>query len=249
MLSSRMSRRLVRHHLPLALLCLASGYALYVTRSYPQVIPRLSFASAYPALILLCVSLLIGPVKTLLGERMTVSFDLRRDIGIWAGITGLFHTGTGQFVHMGGRFWLYYTYENWRQTHWQPFRHDLFGFSNDTGLLAALVLLALLATSNDMSLRKFGTPGWKSLQRWNYACFVLTAAHTFGYQAGGGRGWFLVMAVAAVTITCLLQFVGWKRRRSNGLLRPLARFAPEMAAAGPMPEELKPAETIFAREK
>ena len=214
-MSARLSRRLVRHHLPLALLCLASEYALYVTRSYSQVIPRLSFASAYPALILLCVSLLIGPWKMLMGERLAMSFDLRRDIGIWAGITGLFHTATGQFVHMSGRFWLYYTYDHWRDAHWQPFRHDLFGFDNDTGLVAALILLALLATSNDLSLRKLGTPGWKSLQRWNYACFAATAAHTFGYQSGGGRGWLLSVSIAAVAITCALQLAGWKRRRTS----------------------------------
>lgn len=214
MVSSRLSRRLLRHHLPLALLSLVSGYGLYVTRSYAQVIPRLSFASAYPALLLLCLTLLLGPWKLLAGVRLAASFDLRRDIGIWAGITGLFHTVTGQFVHMGGRFWLYYVYENWRTGHLQPFRHDLFGFDNDTGLIAALILLALLATSNDASLRWLGTPGWKSLQRWNYACFALAAAHTFGYQSGGGRGWFLVLSVTAVAITCGLQRIGWQRRRS-----------------------------------
>ena len=45
MISSRLSRRLVRHHLPIALLCLISGYFFYVTRPYTQIIPRLSFAS------------------------------------------------------------------------------------------------------------------------------------------------------------------------------------------------------------
>ncbi len=207
-----MSRRLLRHHLPLALLCLVSGYFLYVTRPYTQVIPRLSFASAYPALFLLCLTLLLGPWKLLMGEKLAASFDLRRDIGIWAGITGLFHTATGQFVHMAGRFWLYYLYDNWRKAHVQPFRHDLFGFSNDTGLIASLILLALLATSNDASLRALGTPGWKSLQRWNYGCFVLAAAHTFGYQAGGGRGVFLYATIAAVALTAVLQLVGWRRR-------------------------------------
>jgi len=156
-----------------------------------------------------------------MGERVQVSFDLRRDIGIWAGILSLIHTGVGQFVHMGGRFWLYYLYENWQKTHWLPFRHDIFGFANDTGLLASLIVLALLATSNDASLRKFGTPGWKSLQRWNYACFGLTAAHTFAYQTGigGGRGWFLMTSVAAVVITCSLQFAGWKRRKETLALK------------------------------
>jgi sulfoxide reductase heme-binding subunit YedZ len=212
LLSERLKQRLVRHHLPLALLSLASGYLLYVTRPYPQVIPRLAFASAYPALLLLSVTLLLGPWKLLMGERLTMSWDLRRDMGIWAGITGLFHTLTGQFVHLPGRPWAYYIYEHWRRAHIQPFRHDLFGFSNDTGLIAALILLALLATSNDASLRRLGTPGWKSLQRWNYACFALTALHTFGYQAGGGRGWFLPLAIAAVGITCALQFAGWRKR-------------------------------------
>jgi len=212
-LSQRLSRRLVRHHLPIALLCLASGAALYFTRPYAQIIPRLSFASAYPALFLLCLTLLLGPWKFFMGERLAASFDLRRDIGIWAGITGLFHTATGQFVHMAGRFWLYYVYDNWQEKHVQPFRHDLFGFSNDTGLAASLILLALLATSNDASLRWLGTPGWKSMQRWNYGCFVLAAAHTFGYQAGGGRGLFLYATIATVAITIGLQFFGWRARR------------------------------------
>jgi sulfoxide reductase heme-binding subunit YedZ len=215
MISTRLSRRLIRHHLPLAIACIGVMAPLYFTRPYPQIVPRLSFASAYPALVLICLTLLLGPWKQLTGERVQVSFDLRRDIGIWAGITGLFHTGTGQFVHMAGRFWLYYIYEHWQAKHFQPFRHDIFGFSNDTGLFAALILLALLATSNDASLRWLSTPGWKSLQRWNYGCFALTAAHTFGYQlgVGGGRGWFLVTSLVAVAITIALQAAGWIQRR------------------------------------
>lgn len=217
MLSNRLRRRLVRHHLPLLLVCIAATWALYVTRPYPQVIPRLAFATAYPALVLLSLTLMLAPWKMLLGERLQVSFDLRRDIGIWAGLMGLIHTGVGQFVHMAGKFWLYYTYPDWQQKHVQPFRHDIFGFSNDTGLIAALILLALLATSNDASLRWLGTPGWKSLQRWNYGCFALTAAHTFGYQLGigGGRGWFLVTSVVAVAITLILQLIGWRRRAAG----------------------------------
>ena len=47
----------------------------------------------------------------------------------------------------------------------------MFGLSNETGLIAALILLVLLATSNDASLRNLGLARWKSWQRWNYACF------------------------------------------------------------------------------
>lgn len=216
MISPRLGSRLLRHHLPLALISIAVTAMLYFTRPYPQVIPRLAFATAYPSLILICLTLLLGPWKLFAGERLQVSFDLRRDIGIWAGIMSLLHTGVGQFVHMAGRFWLYYIYDNWQAKHVQPFRHDIFGFSNDTGLIAAIIVLALFATSNDMSLRWLSTPGWKSLQRWNYGCFALTAAHTFGYQLGigGGRGWFLVTSIAAISITVIVQYMGWRRRSS-----------------------------------
>jgi len=99
-------------------------------------------------------------------------------------LLGFFRAAVGQSVRLRGRPWLYYIYENWQQKHLLPVRHDLFGLANFTGLIATLILLALLATSNDASLRKLGTPGWKQLQRWNYVCFALTAVHTFTYQAG-----------------------------------------------------------------
>ena len=50
----------------------------------------------------------------------------------------------------------------------------MFGFGNDTGLIAALLFLLLLAISNDVSLRRLGAQKWKSLQRWMYAAVVLT---------------------------------------------------------------------------
>ena len=176
MLSRRISERLWRHHLPIGLVTLASGAALYVTRSYPDVITRLSFSSAYPALFLVAATLLVGPWKVLAGSRLAVSLDLRRDLGIWAGMVSIFHAVIGNCEHLRGRPWLYYVYENWRDGHVMPLRYDLFGLGNHTGLIAALIILALLATSNDAALRKLGTPGWKKLQRWNYAVFARIVA-------------------------------------------------------------------------
>ena len=190
---------------------------LYITRSYPDVITRLSFASAYPALILLTATLIIGPLKMLAGDRLAISFDIRRDVGIWAGIAGIFHAVVGQCVHLRGRPWLYYIYENWQQKHFLPVRHDLFGLANYTGIVAAVVLLALLATSNDVMLRKLGTPGWKQLQRWNYVCFALTAVHTLTYQTGIEAPKLSLVGTAVVTIiiTLWLQLVGYHRRRDT----------------------------------
>jgi len=99
------------------------------------------------------------------------------------------------------------------QEHLVPLRHDMFGFSNFTGLFAALILLALLTTSNDVSLRKFGGTGWKSLQRWNYACFGLTALHTFGYVMGvQSLKWgSIATASMCVLLAAILQYQGWRR--------------------------------------
>ncbi len=221
MIPRRLSRRLSQHHLPIGLATLASGYLLYVTRSFPDVLTRLSFSSAYPALVLLAATLLIGPLKVLAGDRLAVSMDFRRDIGIWTGIAGLFHVVVGQCVHLRGRPWLYYIYENWQQKHALPMRHDLFGLANYTGLFAGVVLLALLATSNDAALRKLGTPGWKQLQRWNYVYFGLTAIHTLTYQTGieSQTVGFIAIAVLCLVTTVALQVTGLRRRRRFQLNR------------------------------
>jgi len=145
-----------------------------------------------------------------------VSQDFRRDVGIWAGMVGIFHAAIGQCVHLRWRPWLYYVYENWRKEHVQPFRHDMFGLANYTGLVSALVLLMLLATSNDASLRALGTPGWKRLQRWNYLCFGLLIVHTLAYQIGIERpiGSLVSLAVMATIITLTLQTIGYLKRRA-----------------------------------
>ncbi|MDE3201675.1 MAG: ferric reductase-like transmembrane domain-containing protein [Acidobacteriota bacterium] len=177
----RLARRLLIHHLPLAAASFLSGYLLYITRPYPDVITRLSFSTAYPALALLAATLVIGPWNLWTSRPNPISSDFRRDIGIWAGITGIAHAGIGQCVHLRGRPWLYYVYGPWEHGHVIPVRHDLFGFSNYTGVLSVLFLAALFATSNDWSLRKLGTPQWKGLQRWNYLVFAAAGAHAIGY--------------------------------------------------------------------
>ena len=212
-MSPRMQRRLWRHHLPLALLSAAGVWLLYVTRPYPDVITRLSFSTAWPGLILLAVTLLIGPWRILRGKAAVLSSDLRRDTGIWAGILGVAHAGIGQCVHLRGRPWLYYVYEK-TGDHLIPIRHDMFGFSNFTGLFAALLLLTLLVTSNDMFMRRLGGREWKSLQRWNYVCCGLTALHTFGYLIGiESLKWpSIATAILCVAISGSLQYWGWRVR-------------------------------------
>ena len=219
----RFRLRLLRHHLPLLVLSVIVVAALYFTRPFKDVVTRASFATAYPALALLCATLLIGPWAIVRKRKNPLSSDLRRDIGIWAGILGILHSAIGQCVHLRGRPWLYYVYAA-RERHNFPLRHDLFGLANYTGAVSALLLIALLATSNDYSLRALGTPQWKKLQRWNYAVFALAAIHSFAYQGVEKQHLPFVATVAiCVASTLALQITGFTMRRSQTNLAPIRR--------------------------
>jgi len=197
--------------------------ALYITRPYKDVVSKASFATAYPALALLSVSLMVGPWNLVRKRQNPVSSDLRRDIGIWAGILGIVHAVIGQCVHLRGRPWLYYIYSAKDHRRF-PLRHDLFGLANYTGAVSTLLLIALLATSNDYFLRALGTPRWKQLQRWNYAVFALAAIHSFAYQGVEKQHLGFVVTVAlCITLAAGLQLAGagMRRFRANpGAARP-----------------------------
>lgn len=211
---ARLRRRLLLHHLLLFAASAAAFLLIFLTRPYKDVWMKLSFSTAYPALFLILITLCIGPFHVLTRRRNPVSSDLRRDIGIWAGILSVIHTAVGQNVHLRGRPWLYYVYEH-RERHWLPLRHDVFGFSNYTGLIATLIVILLLATSNDYSLRRLGTPQWKRLQRWNYAAFALIAAHAIGYLTIESQKLAFVLTIAlSLAATLAIQTAGYFRRRA-----------------------------------
>jgi sulfoxide reductase heme-binding subunit YedZ len=211
--SSYWYQRIARHALIAVfnLACVALFWELFSIRR--DVISRLSIASAYPALFLTVAAMSVGPWNVLRGRTNPVSFDLRRDLGIWAGIMALLHTGIGVNVHLRGRPWLYFVDENHRV------RHDLFGIGNDSGLLASLLFLLLLAISNDLSLRRLGSRTWKSLQRWTYVAVALTLVHAVAYQFVEKRqAAYDVLLWAILTATVGFQAGGWwrtKRRRGR----------------------------------
>jgi len=175
MLKNRPRRRLL-HHILIGIGSVALTVIFMQLFPKRDFISRLSIGTAYPALFLTAAALLLGPLNVLRRKPNPVSFDLRRDLGIWAGISALAHTAVGLNVHLRGRMWLYFLDPS------HHLRRDAFGFGNYTGGIAALLFALLLALSNDVSLRKLGVERWKSLQRWAYAAIVLTAAHSIAYQ-------------------------------------------------------------------
>jgi sulfoxide reductase heme-binding subunit YedZ len=207
---SRYWAQRIKRHLWLALLAFAIVSLAYTATPPPDVRHRASMATAYAGLVFLCWSLWLGPWNVLRRRPNPVSFDLRRDIGIWAGLLAVLHTVVGLTVHLRGRMWMYF----FKTLHPLALQNTQFGFANYTGLVAALLFCMLLVLSNDASLRWLRRRRWKSLQRWSYAAFVLTAAHGIAYQLVEKRRWPWVLVFAGLlTGATALQISGFLRVR------------------------------------
>ena len=199
-------------HLALAAIAVLVVFLVYLATPPPDVRHRLSMGTAYAGLGFLAYCFLLGPLNILRRRRNPISFDLRRDIGIWAGILALVHTTVGLTVHLRGRMWMYFV----QQLHPLVLQKTGFGFANFTGLAAGAVFLMLLAISNDWSLRALGSKRWKSSQRWAYAAFGLTFVHGIAYQLVENRRFPWVLLLAALTgITATFQVLAFVRIRTR----------------------------------
>lgn len=201
-LSSRFRTR-AKHH---AILLITTGALLFILiKSIPgdDLKYLWSMGTGYASIILLAVTLLIGPLNIYTKRLNPVSTDLRRDVGIWCGLTGLVHLVIGIQVHMGN-IWLYF-FKAIQGDDSYKLRSDLFGFSNYTGLIAGLLLVVLLALSNDISLKWLRSKQWKSIQRWNYVLFALVLAHSIMYQIIEKR---IAVIIILFSVIMLLPVIG-----------------------------------------
>jgi len=205
-------RRTVRHGV-IAGGSLATFLVVFLATPSPQTVFRVSMATAYTGLILAALTLLLGPLRVLRAKPSPVSFDTRRDVGIWAALFAVAHTGLGLQVHFAGQYSRYFLGEE-GVIGWLPLRHDPFGLTNHAGLAVLLILIVLLIISNDVSLRRLGTRRWKFLQRWNYVAFGLLVAHGAIYQLLESRPlpYVAVFALTALTVLAL-QVAGVVRKR------------------------------------
>jgi sulfoxide reductase heme-binding subunit YedZ len=217
-LNSYWLRRFIRHF-SFALVATAITYLAYAETPPPDVRHRWSMGTAYAALIYLAVSLWLGPWNVLRQRPNPISFDLRRDVGIWTGMLAILHSAIGLTVHLRGRTWMYF----FKRLHPVQLQTTQFGFANYTGLGAALFFLLLIAISNDLSLRAMKTKRWKSLQRCTYVAFVLTWAHGIAYQMIEKRHmpWVVISsgAMIGVVVGQSLGFfqIHWRNRQQSGL--------------------------------
>jgi sulfoxide reductase heme-binding subunit YedZ len=212
MISRRLGRRLVRHHLTIAVMSAASLILCYALVRSPNAMHRWSMSTAYVGLALLAATLIIGPLNLLRRRPNPVSTDLRRDIGIWAGLLAIVHFVIGLQVHMKHRY-LYWFTDSEDGGRLLP-RTDIFGFANDTGIAAVVIAAILVIISNDYFLRRFRAERWKGLQQWNYAFFVLVVAHGIAFQVIEKRQIPWVAAMTVITLSVIgLQIAGYMRSR------------------------------------
>jgi len=156
-----------------------------------------SMILGYLSFVLIGVTLLIGPIKTWLPASWQSScLTLRRDIGIWAGLTGVLHVllvlvlfqGTPRLMILHdtnapkadgwlGLFLLAsddgnpLPMPNWSMT----------GVANYIGLAAFCILLSLWLTSSRFAEKRLGGSSWKRLHLFNPALFLLVIFHGLIY--------------------------------------------------------------------
>jgi methionine sulfoxide reductase heme-binding subunit len=197
-----------KRHCILATVAISMTTAAYFAMPPPDFRHRLSIGTAYASLAFFAFSLWLGPWNVLRRRPNPVSFDFRRDVGIWTGILALAHTAVGLTVHLRGRMWMYF----FKRLHPPALQNSQFGFANFTGLGSALLFIILLAVSNDLSLRRLGARRWKSIQRLAYVAFGLTVIHGIAFQLIEKRRlpWVPLFALIVLLATAI-QTLAWSR--------------------------------------
>jgi sulfoxide reductase heme-binding subunit YedZ len=170
---------LKRHYLPLIVLTIVVTIILHFALVKLPAIPFITRITGYIGIFLIAFTLLIGPFELIFRRRLFHSPNFRRDLGIFGGIVAIIHSVVGLFVHLHGQMWKYFVEKTATGF---AFQFDNFRLANYTGLLAALMILIMLVTSNDLSVRTLHFPTWKAIQRLAYFMFPLVVVHAIFYK-------------------------------------------------------------------
>src|SRR5687768_10365856 len=113
---------------------------------------------AYASLVLLGLTLAIGPLARLDARRLGRMVPLRREMGVVGGLLALAHVVVSAKVHLEWR-WLqfFFTYAGDRRL---GVDLEPYGIASWLGLVAIILLMPLLLTSNDWAERFLGASSW-----------------------------------------------------------------------------------------
>jgi DMSO/TMAO reductase YedYZ heme-binding membrane subunit len=163
---------------------------------------RLSIVSAYLCLFLLGIVLLIGPWHAVTNDRKTANIYLRRDIGIWAALSGLLHFYLANVLSMNYEY-LGLFVENAAAPPSAEVRSELYSWGTISGYVIAVFFIILIGLSSDRALRFLGLKWWKRIQRVSYLAFIFTCAHGFAFQVLESREMLWIGVIALVILITL----------------------------------------------
>lgn len=180
---------------------------------------RYNVATGSIALLLLAVTMSIGPIRVLRGRRRpAVHLPWRRVTGIWTAVFAVIHFPGGLAIHSSG----------WKI--WQPFMRiwpepdqlvDSFGVAYWAGLAALAFVIVLGVTSRDGSMRRLGAKRWKRLHRIAYVAVGMVAVHSLAMQYAERRDPRHAALTALVLVVMVgLQLAGFATVRRRAATKP-----------------------------
>lgn len=196
-MAKSLSFRLMTHLFFLAFVVLSLSWMREDFSFFPP-LEASSMMLGYVSFILVGCTLLIGPVKYVLPARMgPACLSIRRDAGIWAGLTALLHVVLVLILFSGEPhlmiidehileqsengwlrlFFVFYPGE----AGWPDMRWSIIGLANYLGLIALLMILAMLFTSSDRAVKRIGGSTWKRLHLANPFLFLFVVLHGITY--------------------------------------------------------------------
>jgi sulfoxide reductase heme-binding subunit YedZ len=192
------------------------GFSLSFEPGNQDWMSQFTIATGYVAVLLLGLTLLIGPANLLLRRRNPVSTSLARDTGTWAAIVSIVH------VIAALQLWKVnsgiFSFLDFFIADGRPLTNS-FGLGNWTGIAATVIVVGLLVISTDRSLRELKAKRWKNIQRLNYALFALVVLHAFFYgallQTTSPFTLVLIITVIAVLAGQLAGIWLWRRRQAR----------------------------------
>jgi sulfoxide reductase heme-binding subunit YedZ len=156
----------------------------------------------------MAAALSIGPLTVRRTGAAPLNNYLRRDIGIWSGLTGLVHFFAGVDQSMKPVYLARYVETTGGMVSAELGR-QLFTWGSLAGLVVFLLVLLLLGLSSDRALRRLGAKWWKRLQRSAYWAFAFTVGHGLAFQLLESRNSFLISVLVGVVLIVLgLQYSG-----------------------------------------
>ncbi|PGT88235.1 ferric reductase-like transmembrane domain-containing protein [Bacillus sp. AFS040349] len=198
--------KVLDRHFVVAFASIMLVYLFFLSRSEWDPMHAWNRAFADVSLVLLVVTLMIGPLSRLI-RLFNRYLSWRRELGIWTAITAFVHV----YILFDGWFkWqLIRVIAGIDQATGQLFFDPGFTLANLIGLIGFIYVLLLALISNKKAIKFLGKPAWDYLQQKSSILYMLIVIHTtfflFFYRIGNGN-WLQKPFLIFITVMFILQW-------------------------------------------